>query len=287
MNVLIAGGSGLIGSHLVQHLEKKGLQVKILTRTPKAQNHVFWDPYKGEINIDEIRKTEIIINLCGSGLADKRWSSKRKKELRDSRIIPVEFLFELRQQLTELRQYISASGITCYGFEDRPDCYRESDPYGKTYVDGLVNEWENSSRLFSKEVSTVILRFGVVLSGKGGAIPRLLKPIKIGIGAVIGTGQQIIIVGFISHVIDNNLDGVYNLNADNATNENLTIELAKQVNKRIWLPKIPAFVIRLMFGEMSTLLLNGVCVDNTKVLDTGYRFRINELSESLNQLNLQ
>lgn len=293
MNILIAGGTGLIGGYLGEYLTEQGHNVKVLTRNPTAENHIKWDPIKREIEIDKIIDTEILINLCGEGIGDKRWTKKRKRDLQTSRIVPIEFLFEIHSQFPKLRQFISTSGITCYGFENRPTCYSEEDEYGDSFVDRLVQKWERAISLFSNVVPTATLRFGVVLSDRGGALSMMLKPIKMGFGAVIGSGNQIIpwihiddLTSFVSHSIDAKLEGTFNLNAGNTNNRNLTIGLAKKVHKRIWLPRIPGFLVRLIFGQMSLLLLKGVCVDNSKAIQSGFQFKFDDLDKAFDNLDL-
>ncbi len=192
MKIVIAGGTGLIGKQLESTLIKDGHEVKILTRSPKKDNHIQWDPYSKLIELDKIADTEAIVNLCGSGIADSKWTAERRKELEDSRVIPAEFLATLSGELEHLKSYITASGITCFGFDDIGRSYIEEDAYGEDYTSQLVKKWEKTLNLFPKNIECTALRFGIVLSDKGGAIPRIAQPIKFGVGAAIGTGKQIV-----------------------------------------------------------------------------------------------
>ena len=291
MNIVIAGGSGVVGSHLYDHLSSAGHQIKILSRHPKNGTQVFWNPSEKKIDHAQVQDTEVIINLCGVGIGDKRWTRSRKEELESSRTEPIEFLFEIRHQFPNLKHFISSSGINCYGYTVRAECYSEDDEYGNTFVDQLVKTWEESAMQFSNDTRTTIMRFGVVLTERGGAIPKLMKPIKLGFGAALGSGEQIIpwihyedLSSFVEYSITQNIEGTFNLCAGNSSNKELTITLAKKMGKRIWLPNVPKFVVKLLFGEMSDLLLNGVCVSNKKAKDSGYTFKYSSLTEAVNQI---
>lgn len=293
MKILIAGGTGSIGTVLSEYLAKQGHEVLILTRNPNAHNHIFWDPAMGKWDKDRLNDTEVLINLAGEGIGNKRWSKKRKTTLESSRIEPINFLYKHIDDLPHLKQFISASGITCYGFKDKKECYSEKDPYGDTYIDQLCEKWENAAQQLSGIVPVTILRFAVVLSEQGGAIEKMIKPIRTGIGAPIGTGDQVIpwihindLTAFILFSIENQLEGTYNLLAGNTTNAILTKAIAKRVGKKLWMPKVPGIIIKILFGELSQLLLQGVCVKNNKVMDTGFKFHYTELNQAISSLQI-
>jgi uncharacterized protein (TIGR01777 family) len=291
MNIVIAGGSGLLGGHLFKYLSGLGHEVKVLTRSPKHKYHVFWDPSNDKIVMDQIRNTQVIVNLCGVGIGDKRWTKNRKKELLESRIAPINFLNRIKHQFDQLEHFVSISGVSCYGFDLKEDCYEESDDFGKTYIDQLVKDWESAANQFAETHPTSILRMAVVLSEKGGAIAKMLGPIKLGFGAALGKGTQIIpwihqndVSRSFDHIVSNRLEGTFNIVAGNITNKDLTIKIAAQSGKRIWLPPIPSFIVRLIFGRMSELLLNGVCVSNSKLVKTGFQFEHSEVDHALSDL---
>lgn len=293
MKIVIAGGTGLIGTQVEKYLLDKGHDVHILTRSPKATNHVQWDPAKEVIDLERIADSELIINLCGSGIADSRWTEARKKELEISRIEPAEFLAKLVPEMKNLESYISASGITCFGFDDIGRPYTEEDPYGKDYTSQLVKRWEKTLDAFPPHIRTVALRFGIVLSGKGGAIPRIAKPIKMGVGAAIGSGDQVVqwldiseIPKVIDHVQANKLSGTFNVLQGNTTNAELTKSIAKSLDKWVLPINVPSFLMKALYGEMSVLLLEGVKASNEKLTATGYQFKTDSLDEVMNSLQL-
>jgi uncharacterized protein (TIGR01777 family) len=294
LEILIAGGTGLIGKELVKVLKMRGHNVTILSRKAEVANIVNWDPDLKKIDASKISETEVLINLCGSGIADKRWSRKRKKELLASRIKPAEFLYELRSKMPRLKQYISASGISCYGFSKRPEPYTEKDNYGSDFISELVKKWESSAAVFAKEVNVAKLRIAFVLSSNGGAMSKMLQPIKWGLGAPIGNGKQIIqwihiadLANMFVHVLENQIRGTYNTASGNTANREMMEMLAGSVGRRIWLPPIPAVLIKLLFGEMADLFIHGVSVSSDKIRSTGFKFQYNTLKKAIAKITLE
>ena len=165
-SILIAGGSGFIGKKLKSHLQSKGNKVMILTRFPKNKEDVFWNPKIKKINTEEILKTSIIINLCGENIAKKRWTNQRKKELISSRIDTSIFLFSIAHSLPNLKHFIGASGINCYGNTNSEKHHSEKDMFGNNFISNLVKEWEESHLLFEKKCKTTIFRLSIVLEKK-------------------------------------------------------------------------------------------------------------------------
>lgn len=293
MNILIAGGSGLIGSALAKQLREEGHEVKVLTRNPSKDGDVYWNPSKGEIDESALTETEVLIHLCGAGVADKNWTRKRKEELLRSRLEPIDFLFSKSVQMHNLKYSLSVSGINCYGIVPRETAYTESDAYGTGFIDQLVQQWETAALRFAVRVPVGVLRMGVVLSDEGGAVEKFTKPMRYGFGAVIGRGTQVIswihiddAVGVFAHAIHYLLEGKYNVLAGNASNAELTHALAAKVGSKIRLPRVPGFLMKLNFGEMSVLLLEGVEASNQKLLDSGFEFSHPTLKEAVESLKL-
>lgn len=286
--ILIAGGSGLLGSKIQQVLLSAGHEVRVLSRNPKRQEEYRWNPDKKEIDFAALDKIDVLINLCGEGIADKRWSAKRKKALHDSRIKTTQFLYTYLDQMPQLKTYISASGITCYGFDEKKVPYSETDPFGKDYISSLVQEWEEAADLFQKQCRVVKMRISIVLTKEGGALPKLTKPIMLGFGSALGNGRQIMpwvhiddLANAFCFVVEQDLNGAYNLVSGNTTNLEITQAIADQLNKKLWLPNVPGFVLRLILGEMSTILLQGVACSNQKLLETGFEFKTSELKKAI------
>lgn len=293
MKVLIAGGTGLIGTRLAEILEQGGNDVQVLTRNAGKGNHVHWNPEKGELDSDKIKGTEIIINLCGAGIADKQWTKRRKQELLDSRVKPIQFLKQHQAAMPKLTQFISVSGINCYGFEEGEHPFVESDPYGPTYIDGLVKAWEEATEVFKPEIAVVVLRAGVVLSDRGGAVEKIIRPMRSNLGAVVGSGEQNVpwihlddLVNLMEFAIHNKWEGVFNAFTANSSNKELTLALAHRMKKKIRLPNVPAFMMKMLFGEMAELLLKGVTVSNQKLKDHGFQFTYPTLEQAVTALKL-
>ena len=294
LEVLIAGGTGFIGKELIKVLRIRGHSVLVLSRKAEGTDIVEWDPEHKKIDASKISETETLINLCGAGIADKRWSRKRKKVLLDSRIKPAEFLYELRSKMPRLKQYISASGISCYGFAQRNEPYTEKDSYGADFISGLVRKWESSAAVFEKNVTVTKLRIAFVLSSKGGAASKMMQPIKWGVGAPIGNGKQIIqwihiedLANMFAHVLENKIEGTYNTASGNHTNREMMKILADSIGRRIWLPAIPATLIKLIFGEMADLLIHGVSVSSDKIRSTGFKFQYDTLKKAIAKTTLK
>lgn len=291
--ILIAGGSGLIGSRLKTHLVSLGHEVDILSRK-ESNDYIHWDLAKGYIDASKIQETQILINLCGEGIAEKNWTSSRKKALLDSRVETAKLLFKYVDKMPFLEQYISASGITCYGYKEKPEGYTEDDPFGEDYISQLVKKWESSADLFASKVPVAKVRTGIVLSSNGGAIEKMIKPVRYGLGAALGSGKQIIpwihiddLSRIFSHLIEHGSQGTFNACANNDTNKNFMNTLAKVLGKRNWLPAVPGFLLKMMLGQMATLILKGVHVSNEKIQRTNFKFEYVELNEALKSLNLK
>lgn len=291
MNVLIAGGTGNIGVFLQSFLEKQGHQVKVLSRSKKGNNIVSWDPSARTIDLDGILDTEVIVNLCGAGIAEQRWTIERKQELLESRMTPAEFLFDLRIEMPFLKHYIGASGISCYGFDRTGEPYMEDDEFGLDFTSQLVRRWELCHDLFEEHVPVMKLRIAPVLTKKGGILEKMGGPVKKGFGAALGSGVQPIqwihvadIAGIITHGMKLRLSGNYNLSAGNVSNKEFLTALAKAMGKKIRLPRVPGLVVRMLFGELADILLNGVNVSNDKITQTGYRFHFADLDSAMEEI---
>ena len=287
--VLIAGGSGLIGKKLNQVLSKKGYKVHTLTRTAKHRGQIYWNPSQQTIEGKHLDKVNIIINLTGENIGEKRWTDDRKKALRDSRLKTTQFLHSLVSNFPNLEYYISASGINCYEQDD--EVHVESDPYGKDFLSKLVKEWEAMSDLFESNCKVAKLRISMVLSKRGGALDKMLLPIQLGLGSPIGTGKQMMpwihvedLCNLFVYAIENELTGTYNAAANCDSNHDFMKALAKTLNRPFFMPKVPAFLLKLMLGEMSTLVLDSTNASNEKIKNTGFVFQYENIQSTLNAL---
>lgn len=289
-NILIAGGTGLVGKRLALRLIEKGYDVSILSREPKGSNHFYWNPAKKEIDQTVLSKVDVLINLSGAGIADKKWSHERKLELQNSRVGTNVFLYSLVNQMPNLKQFICASGINAYGYNDSK-IYTEADEFGSDFLSQLVRVWELSAEQFSTKCKVAKIRTAMVLSSKGGALGRLLPVIKFGLGSGIGKGIQASpwihiddLVEVYVYTVEKELDGSYNALAGYDSNYDLMKGLAQTLRKPYWLPNVPGFVMRRLFGEMALMLLNGVRASNEKITETGFVFKFTNLKEALSDL---
>ena len=284
--VLIAGGSGLIGKKLNQTLSKKGYKVYTLTRTAKHRGQIYWNPAQQTIEGKHLDKINIIINLTGENIGEKRWTKERKKALRDSRVKTTQFLHSLVANIPNLEYYISASGINCYPQEDK--IHVESDEYGTDFLAKLVKEWEAVSDLFASNCKVAKLRISMVLSKRGGALDKMLLPVKLGLGSPIGSGEQIMpwihiddLCNMFVFAIENQLTGVYNAAANCDSNKDFMKALAKALNRPFFMPKVPSFLLKLMLGEMSALVLDSTNASNEKIKQAGFEFEHEDIEATL------
>lgn len=289
--ILIAGGTGLIGTPLVEKLIERGHDVRVLTRSPRREIDYKWSPSSKSIDEKALTGVNTIINLAGAGIADKRWTEKRKEELINSRVKTTQFLYDLREKMPELNNYISASGINCYGYDQPDRKHKESDAFGTDFLSVVVKRWEGAADLFDSDYKVAKIRTGVVFDSNGGALEKIAKTIKSYVGAPLGSGKQSMpwltiddMVGVYVHAAENELEGAYNAVANSHSNKEVTKALAKQFNKPLWLPNVPSFVLKLMLGEMSSVVLEGLKADNNKLKDSGYKFQHTELDEAISSV---
>jgi uncharacterized protein (TIGR01777 family) len=288
--IIIAGGTGLIGQRLSDYLFMKGYVVGVLSRNPVKKDHYYWDPSKQLIDESILHRITHLINLSGQSIGDKRWSKSRKKELVASRVDPTRFLASLKPKMNNLRHYITASGVSCYGFDSPTHAYSETDVFGNDFLSTIVAKWEEEADVFKSNCLVTKLRISPVIDRKGGFLDKISKPIKHGFGAPIGSGQQWIpwihwldLVRIFEFILKEKKEGVFNAVAGNDTNHDFTMELARILHKKIILPNTPAFLIKLILGEMATLVLDGVQISNEKLVREGFDFKYPTLSAGLEE----
>lgn len=289
--ILIAGGTGFIGKILVQGLRKAGHEVRILSRQSDVANTYIWNPAKKEIDVTAFEGVQVLINLCGSGIADQRWTSERKKDLHESRIGTNALLFSKIEHMPALEQFICASGINAYGFDVDDVKHPETDPFGTDFLSDLVKEWERSADVFAVKCPVVKVRTAVVLGREGGALTRMLPAIKMGIGSPLGKGDQFMpwihvddLVGIIIHAMNHRLEGAYNAVAQCDPNKTFMCTLAQQLKKPFFFPAVPSFVMRMLFGEMAEVLLKGTSASNEKIIRSGFVFKYPSLRMALTEI---
>jgi uncharacterized protein (TIGR01777 family) len=292
-NILITGGSGLIGQRITDLLEKKGYQVSWLGRTAHAGQKTFlWNIEKQEIDSDAVEWADAIVHLAGAGIAEKRWTPERKKLILESRTHSARLLFSaLEKAKKRPNAFISASAVGYYGLDTGTTLIDEFSSPGSDFLAEVVKAWENEAKkMESLDIRTVMLRTGIVLAAEGGALAEILKP---PIAAPLGSGDQW--MSWI-HIDDlarmytfalekTTLQGVYNAVAPNpATNQQLTQEAAYAKGKTYIGFGVPGFLLRLMLGEMAEMVLGGNRVSCQKIQKAGFQFEFYELSAALKDL---
>jgi uncharacterized protein (TIGR01777 family) len=302
--ILITGGTGTIGKSLSKYLADKNHEVIILTRHPRpgtgAVSYAAWSPAKQTIDIDALQKADYIINLAGAGVADKRWSKKRKQEIVDSRVQSGQLLVKAMQENTnKVKAVISMSGIGWYGDDKKRKTsqpfFSEGDPADADFLGDTCVKWENAIKpVTALNKRLVIFRTGIVLSDKGGALTEFQKPVKAGIATFFGNGGQICswihiddVCRLFGYAIENErIRGEYNVVAPQpVTNKNLMLTLAKKMKGRFYIPVyVPKFVLKLVLGELSVEILKSAKVSCEKIKSSGFQFMFPTLEVALDDL---
>ena len=297
IHILITGGTGSIGKLLTRALLDKGYRVSHLSRKVGNNSNVktfLWDVPNGKIDEHCIDDVDIIIHLAGAGIADKRWTDKRKKELIESRTKSIELIYGLiKSRPNKVNSVISAAAVGYYG--DRgADLMTEESAAGSGFLSECCVAWEKAiDEGKTLGLRVVKFRTGVVLDKNGGALPPMATPVKLYAGAAFGSGKQWIpwihwqdvVDMYLQAVTDINLSGVYNMVAPNpVTNKQLMKAIARQLRRPLWPINVPAFVFKLLFGEMSMVILASTKVSAQKIQDDGFTFKYPELADALKQI---
>ncbi len=295
--ILITGGSGLIGRRLSELLLERGHHVSHLGRSHQQGDikSFVWNVDQRLFPREALEGVDTVIHLAGAGIADKPWSDDRKREILESRTNSTRLLYdELKKGSNSVKSFISASAIGYYGFEDNEVIFSEEDVPGKDFMAYVTQRWEKEvDTIESLQIRVVKVRTGIVLTTEGGALKEIMRPVKFYVGAPLGNGEQYVswihlddLCGiFIKALDDNTMRGPYNGVAPNpVTNRTLTKAIAKSLNKPLILPPVPAFVLKLLLGEMADLILQGNRVSAEKILSTGYTFKFLQVNEALDDL---
>ncbi|RZA02841.1 MAG: TIGR01777 family protein [Sphingobacteriaceae bacterium] len=296
-HILVTGGTGLLGKKLTNALLAKGYTVSHLSRKPGDDARVktyLWDIQKGTIDENCINGIDIIIHLAGSGIADGRWTEERKKDLIESRTKSIGLIYRLLKiKPHQVNSVISASA-TGYYSNRGDELMHEDDQPAHDFLGTCCIEWENAVDEGEQlGLRVVKFRTGVVLDKDGGALPQLALPVKLGAGSPLGNGKQWIpwihhkdVVDMYLYGIEQaDLKGTYNMVAPNpVTNAQLTKAVAKQLHRPLWLPNVPAFALKLLFGEMSIVVLGSTKVSAQKIEDTGFKFKYPDVTAALKEI---
>jgi hypothetical protein len=297
-NVLITGGTGLVGEVLTKILQQEGYQVSFLSRSKKNIEgvEVFqWDIQKQTIEQEAIETADYIVHLAGAGVADRRWTESYKREILESRVLSTQLLYEsLQKSIKKPKAFLAASAVGIYGFDTGTELIGEDSPHGNDFLAEVTKQWEQESlKISNLGIRTAIFRIGIVLSTKGGALPKIMQPIQFFAGAALGTGKQYmswihiedLARMFLFAIKNEQIAGIYNAVGNlPATNEEFTKAVAKALGKPLFLPNVPSFALRLMLGEMAVMVTGGNRVSNQKIVKSGFQYKFNTLEEALNDL---
>lgn len=299
MRVLITGATGLIGSEIVNLCHEKEIGVNYLT-TSKAKiqkkplyHGFYWNPADGEIDNSCLEGVGAIIHLAGANVF-RRWTRNNREKIINSRVDSAELLFKSLQNIEhQVGHFVSASAIGIYPHSYNKMYYEDTDEVDDNFLGEVVQKWEAAADRF-KELGLRVakVRVGIVLGEDGGALPKLKQSLKINAGAVLGSGKQWQswihlrdLARIFIFVVENGLKGVYNAVAPHpVTHKQMVQELAGSMDKKIWLPNIPAFVLKAIMGELASTVLSSQLVASKKIEDAGFNFYYLNISRAIEDL---
>lgn len=288
MRILITGGTGFIGKELQSHLEALGHQTRVLSRRNG------WDISTGYLVEDAFENIDAIVHLAGAGIADKRWSEARKRELIHSRVASTALLAKaLKTRKHQVRTFVSASAIGYYGADSGEVLCKEDTPAGHDFLSTCTLAWEQA--VDEVPVYRVVkLRIGLVLGAHGGIFPVLARPIRWFAGVILGRGTQgqswihiqDLVKMFACVLTDESARGVYNAVApEPVTHAEMTKQIAAAYHRPVWWPKVPAWALRLVLGEMAVLVTGGNFVSSEKIQkELHFSFTYTRLKDALTQI---
>ena len=299
MKVLITGATGTIGSKLVKLCHQKGWSVNYLTTRKEkivSQDNYqgfYWNPSKQEIDATCMQDVDTIIHLVGASVAQK-WTPEYKEEIIKSRTETTKLIYNaIKSGKYPVKKVVSASAIGVYP-SSLTNYYDENYPESNhSFLGDVVTKWEEAVDKFSfLNIDVAKLRIGIVLSESEGALPKIAKPIKFGVGAAFGNGKQWQswihiddLVNMFVYVIEHNIKGIINAVAPNpVSNVELTKTIAKQLDKPLWLPNIPKVVLKTVLSEMHELLFDSQRVSSKKIESLGFTFEHYNLKSALEDL---
>ncbi len=301
LSVIITGGTGLIGQELYRKLHQKGYHITLISRNKlrvKEYPVITWEELHNNINIDIVLNADFIIHLAGTSIGEKRWTRQRKKEILDSRIQTAQTLFDIiKGKKNNLQAFITASAIGYYGIADSQKVFVEDDPPANDFAAEVCRRWENVADSFSGlGIRTVKIRTGIVLTKNGGALKKVLFPVKFRIALVPGIGSQYfpwihsydLCAIYEKAVEDHTMEGVYNAVAPHHITFRQLLETLEHVtNKKLLYLSIPAVVMKLFFGEMANMLLSGNRISSEKLTkNASFEFKFHNILIALRNLFL-
>lgn len=295
-NVLITGGTGFIGKKLTKILLERGFSVSVLTRNSKPNidgvTYYIWDVSSQNIEEAAVLNADYIIHLAGENIAEKKWTTTRKAEIKDSRTQSAQLIYNvLKKHNKRIEAFVSASGIGFYGAINGEGICTENTLPANDFIGVTCQEWEKSADLMAGlGIRTVKIRTGLVLGKDEGILKKLTPIFKRGLGSALGSGKQYmpwihvqdLCMMYIEAIQNEKMSGAYNATInDSTTNLSFSRELANSLGSSMWLPKVPAFLIRMGMGEMADIVLTGRRVSSDKIKKLGFRFQFKNLKKAL------
>ncbi|MDX2001572.1 MAG: TIGR01777 family oxidoreductase [Chitinophagales bacterium] len=295
--VLITGGTGLIGSRLSVLLAEKGYDVALLSRSrdkDKPYTTYHWDVKNGLLDDEAITTADHIVHLAGANIADGWWTDDRKKLILESRTKSAELLIKKLGQLDhQVKSVVSSSAIGYYGNRGET-ILTEEDAAGKGFLSEVCVAWERSIQPVQQQhIRLAVLRTGIVMSSRGGALVQMERPLSLGIGAYLGDGKQFyswihiddLCRMYIKAIEDDSMEGVYNAVAPNPVrNKELVETLEKVLDKAAITAPTPAILLRFLLGEMAHMVLDSDRVSAIKIEEKGFRFEFEWLEDALKDI---
>lgn len=300
MRVAITGGTGFVGKKLVHRLFKEGHEITLLSRSPEKAKQTFsfptkaiaWTAGKTTLAASALAGIDVVLNLAGEGIADKRWTTARKKAIYDSRILGTRSLVDAVSQTENgPRRFISASAIGFYGDRGNEELNEGSAP-GTGFLTNVCRDWEKEVEKLPKSVSHTCIRIGIVLGKEGGALKKLLPIFEFGAGGPVGNGNQWMswihvddLVSLFAFLVkaENAPEIVNGVAPSPATNKDFSKALGRALHRPAILPA-PALALKLAMGELSVLVLGSQKVFPKETEKTGFSFAHPKLLEALSDI---
>lgn len=295
-NVLITGGTGFVGKHLTDLLIGSGYSVSILSRNKKENiSDIFyytWDVENQVIEAEPVLNADYIIHLAGENIAAKRWSAKRKEEILKSREESIQLIYAVLKKNHKVPEaFISASAVGIYGAFNGQAICTEKTPIATDFLGSTCQKWEAAvDRVGSLGIRTVKVRTGLVLGKDDGFLNKLVPLFKWNLGSALGSGQQYmpwihvddLCRIYLLAMTNPQMEGPFNAAInDNTTNSIFSKTLAKLFGHSLWLPNVPTFVLKIMMGEMSKIVLTGRRISSDKIESMGFEFEHKKLEDTL------
>lgn len=295
-NVLITGGTGFIGKNLTRLLIENGFAVSILSRNFKHNtanvSYFKWDIANDFIEDDAVLRANYIIHLAGEGIAEKRWTAKRKEAIVQSREKSIQLIYNvLKKNNKKLEAFITASGVGMYGAINGSEICTETTTPVNDFLGLTCQKWEAAAdTIMSLGIRTVKIRTGLVLGKNEGFLNKLSPIFKMKLGSALGSGKQYmpwihiddLCTIYVEAINNIEMNGAYNAAINDGTNNEIFSKtLCKIYGYSLWLPNVPAFLIKIALGEMAHILLTGRRVSSDKIEKLGFKFRFKNLQNAL------